>query len=159
MVYVGGNCPLISSIIASSVTVVPTTELPTKSSDLYLTVGVPVVVCVMVIISTVTTLLIACFARRSAKSKKQGLLNMLPNVILVPHFHCFFLVSDVGDIKPEDNPCYSTIIKVHPEDNPCYSTISKTHPEDNPYYSAVRSFKFSMKKNAAYEVTQPVKAF
>ena len=107
--YVGGNCPLISSIITSSVTMVPTTELPTtklpttefpttglpttelpttemptteppttelpaNGADLYLTVGILVVVCVMVIISTVTTLVIACFMRKKTKRKNQGLL-------------------------------------------------------------------------------------
>ena len=114
--YVGGNCPLISSIITSSVTMVPptklpTTELPTNEADLHLTVGIyiPVVVCVMVIISFVTTLFMVCFVGKKTKRKHQGLLNMLPSVILVPHFHCIFLVSGVSDIHPEDNPCYSTI--------------------------------------------------
>ena len=115
--YVDGNCPLISSIITSSVTMVPptklpTTELPTIEADLYLTVGIPVVVCVMVIISSVTTLFIVCFVGKKTKRKNQGLLNMLPSVNLVPHFHCIFLVSDVSDIHPEDNPCYSTISSI-----------------------------------------------
>ena len=75
----GDNCPLISSMITSSMTMVPTTELataelPTNWADLYLTAGIPAVVCVMVIISTVTTLLIACFVRKKTKRKSQGLL-------------------------------------------------------------------------------------
>ena len=141
--FVDSNCPSIGSIIASSVTMVPTTELPTNSADLYLTVGIPVVVCVMVIISAVTTLFIACFARKKFKRKDQGLLDTSKCYFFYFIFIVFF-VSDVSDIKPDDNPCYITASNIHAKDNPYYSTVS------NP--------KFSMNKETVYEVVDPVGA-
>ena len=128
---IGGNYPCTSVITTSVTTTTP--GITANLSDAFLAIGVPLAVCMTVIIAGIATTIVStivCLMRKKTKRKQGGLmiLSGLHYDLSMPNL---FPISDVSSIEPEENPCYSTI----------------------------GNLRFSIEKNAAYAVVHPVNNF